>query len=698
MIEYENREVVNEFLEETLSGFDIVVNALLELEKEPGSVDIINTIFRPIHSLKGNSAYFGLMKVKKLTHHVENLLDNARKGKLQITEDIINLLLASMDYLREMIQRVEQDEDEVDDEDKYIRFIKEIERIIVDEEQPYAISESEKNKLLVFLKSMSETESEFNQTARDLMNIFIKENPGKSSINAELTEIEPLLELLTKPFQEYEADTEESNAIKEKMDSLMMYCTNENTQGIYNELMETFEAFLGIGLDEVGQEILKDKVLELKKIIGNGKKGPERAADSKSDVTEPKLEKTKLPSSELSTIRINENSLDEFLNYVAELLSVEELFGYMSRDLANYDLTLSSNFKRNLEDFSRISTNLRNGIMEVRKVKAANLLQKGQRIVRDIAKNSDKKINVVIEGEDLKIDKSYVELLDSPLVHMVRNAADHGIEPTDERIKAGKNAEGTINIRLCEDDKNLVLEIIDDGAGLDLERIRLKAIEKGIISEKQPLEEKDIIELLFKSGVSTAKEITDVSGRGVGMDVVKTAIESANGKISVKSVKTKGAVFSVILPRNVSTQINDVYLVKSFSDEIYALPLKMIEEAFTIDFNDIFSIKDKGNVVSRRGKLLSVFVLDEILEIKKNMPLKNYYHSQGRVPFVYVNYPENPIALCIKEVVGVQTIVIKGIENVEVKGNLFDGAATLGDGKIALKINMDWMMENVCKR
>jgi two-component system chemotaxis sensor kinase CheA len=335
--------------------------------------------------------------------------------------------------------------------------------------------------------------------------------------------------------------------------------------------------------------------------------------------------------------------------------------------------------------------------MDIRKVKAANLLQKNQRIVRDIANNSQKEINVIISGDDLKIDKSYIELLDNPLVHMVRNAADHGIETTEDRKKKGKAEAGEITISLFEDDTNVVLEVIDDGRGLDLEKLREKAIEKGVIKKNQTLEENDIINILFQSGISTAQEVTDVSGRGVGMDVVKTAIEAANGKILVETEKDKGSKFSIVLPKNVSTQINDVYLVKSFSEEVYALPLKYIEEAFTVNKEEIFSVKGQGNVVNRRENLLSVFILDEILGMK-NKKLMNFFNSQTNIPFVYLNLPKHPLAVCIQDVIGVQTIVIKKIDNLNINTNIFDGAATLGDGKIALKINTDWLINYVSSK
>ncbi len=697
MVEYENDEVVREFLDETLSGFDTIENTMIELENDPDNVDLINTIFRPVHSLKGNSAYFGLLKVKKLTHNLENLLDSSRKGKIKITPEIITILLTGIDYLREMVKRVEEGKEEVLDEERYNASLKKIDEILAEHARPYTISEQEKLEIIEFAKEIKqEVDDDKSEKAQKILSIFSKSS-GKSEKGSAVKEVQELKGLLTSSFEGTEASDEEIEKMQALIDRIKVYSNSQEAKSNYDELLDTFKTFAysGIGIDDVGQEIIMDKLTDLEKHLKpreSSKDTPSQATEKKTDAEKKQV--TKVSKSGNSTIRINEKSLDEFLNYVAELLSIEELFGYLARDLSQYDVNLSSNFKRNMDDFSRISTKLRTGIMDIRKVKADSLLQKTSRIVRDISNKSEKKIDVEINGKDLKIDKSYIELLDSPLVHMVRNAADHGIEPAAERKAAGKDETGKITINLYEEEKNLILEVIDDGKGLNIENLKEKAIEKGFIDAGQTLKEEDIINLLFQSGISTAETVTDVSGRGVGMDVVKRTIESAGGKISVETAAGKGSKFAIQLPKNVSTKINDVYLVRSFTDEVYALPLKLIEEAFTLDFHDIFSVKNKGNVVKRRGNLLSVFILDEILT-NQSLTLKDYFDQQNNVPFVYVNFPGKPLAICIKEVVGVQTIVIKDIDSLKFNKKIFDGGATLGDGKIALVINQDWLQNYV---
>jgi len=709
MLEFDNKEVVNEFLVETLSGFDTVENTLVQLESNPENLDLINIIFRPIHSLKGNSAYFGLFKVKTLTHNLEDLLDATRKGKIKITSEIISLLLSSIDYLKEMITRVENDEDEVIDENNYEIKLKNINIILEEHEKPFVLSITEKTQILKILNEIKTESSEYIQNKIDnVLSTFqavkkdIKEkNTGKDNKN-----IEKLTEILTTPFAEFEANDNEITEIQDLINNLQIKNNDGQVIEFYDKLKDNFEtlAYNGIGIDDVGQEIIFESLTELidvAEFINDDTESKPTTQEQKTEIsTINSLENSKVGKKTVEqkiepTIRIKEKSLDDFLNNVAELLSIEELFSYISFEINKYDLNLSSTFKHHLDDFSRISGNLRKGIMDIRKVEASTLLQKVPRLVRDIASKANKKINVKILGDKIKIDKSYIELLDSPIVHMVRNAADHGIELTEDRKKTGKDETGNITVSIVETEKNIFLHIEDDGKGLDQELLKLKAIEKGFIKQNQELQESDIIKLLFQSGISTAKEITDVSGRGVGMDVVKTAIESANGKIYVETKSGSGSKFSIELPKNVSTKINEVYLVKSFSDEIYALPLKLVEEAFTVSREELFSVTNQGKVLIRRDNILSVLVIDEIFNENINI-LDESYSKDINLPFVYVNFPKKPMALLIKDVVGVQTIVVKDIDSLKLNTNIFEGGATLANGKIALLIRQEWL-ENYSK-
>ena len=701
MLEFENKEVVNEFLEETLSGFDTVSNTLIQLESEPENLELIDTIFRPIHSLKGNSAYFGLMKVTKMAHNLENLLDSARKEKLIINSQVISVLLSSIDYLKLMIKRVENDEDEIDDEVIYSFQLTEIDKILQELEKPFQISQQNKIKILELIDQIKMESNESNQTKiSELLTFFTCEKKtGKDEHNDSNVSI--LHELFTKPFIDGYASEEEIARMNELINNLSSQCKNRKATELFNKLQDAFEtfAFSGIGIDEVAQEILKETLDDLSKNIiidENIKQEKMSGSDSIMQKTQNKQKKSKKPEKKKieSTIRIKEKSLDDFLNYVAELLNVEELFKFISTQIAKYDLDLSSSFKYNLDDFSRISAKLRNSIMNIREVDASTLLQKVPRLVRDISNKSDKEINVVITGEDIKIDKSYIELLDNPLVHMVRNAADHGIESMAERSKAGKEEKGNIYVSIFEEDKDFILEVKDDGKGLNLLALNAKAIEMGLIKKGEEMSQDEIIKFLFQSGISTAQKVTDVSGRGVGMDVVKTAIESANGKITVQTKEGEGSVFSIILPKNVSTKINEVYLVESFSNEVYALPLKIIEEAFTADFDKVFSIIEKGNVLKRRENLLSVLVLDDILGVS-NKSLNAYFDNDNKVSFVYINLPYKSLALCVKTIVGVQTIVVKDIIGLQMNKNIFDGGATMGDGKIALQIKQEYLQNYI---
>ncbi len=708
MLEFENREVVNEFLEETLDGFETIENTLVHLEDEPDNLDLINTIFRPIHSLKGNSSYFGLFKVKTLTHTLENLLDEARKENIKITSEIISILLSSIDYLKEMIERVENEGEEVVDEESYENKINIIEEILTKQDKLFSISSKVKTQIINLFKQIQDDSNDnIKNEIKNILTVFEIENSEQKNDNKIKNKvIDKLIKYFTDPFPSGEANDDDIEKINNLIDNIKIKNKQEYVIELYEKFKDDFEtfAFSGVGIDEVGQEILLESLTELINIAEFEKdefsEKTEKTTEKVDDNPEEKTKKivknddsTKNAKSKIeATIRIKEHSLDEFLNTVAELLSIEELFNFLSHEIEKYSLDLSSTFRHHLDEFSRISSKLRNGIMDIRKVEASILLQKVPRLVRDIITDSNKEIKVKTIGENIKIDKSYIELLDSPIVHMVRNAADHGIEHKEERKKAGKDISGNIEVSIIENEKNLILKVADNGKGLDLDALRLKAIEKGFIQQTQELKESDIVNLLFQSGVSTATKVTDVSGRGVGMDVVKTAIESVNGKINVKTKPGEGSEFSIELPKNVSTKINEVYLIKSFEDEIYALPLKLIEEAFTVSPEELFSVANQGQVLIRRDNVLSVLVLDELFGGKGKTFLEESRGSNGNIPFIYVNFPGKPIALCIKEIIGVQTIVVKNINGVYLNKKIFEGGATLANGKIALLIKPEYLL------
>ncbi len=601
MEEYDiDPEVLAGFIDETVENLQAAEQMFIHLEANPDDIETVNSIFRPIHSLKGTSGFFGLIKTKELAHSMENLLDAVRKGEKKATKEIINALLPGIDQLNLIFENVRSGKEEIADSselEKYEKIHNHVEQILSTRQIPTRVAET------------------------------------------------------------YQEEIEQQDATP--------------------------------------AETLKERDKEPKE---------RRSADRRAGEDRRKEERRTSQHHEVEkTMRVSERSIDSFLEYVGELVVVEEMFNYLQKKLASLSLdqNISKNFKRVIETFSTLSESLRNSILEIRSVPAQSLLQKAPRIIRTLADDAGKLVDVIIEGDNIRIDKSYVELLDAPLTHMIRNAVDHGIEPPSERAAAGKPEKGTIKISIQDNRENIDLVVSEDGRGLNLSAIYEKAVKMGLVAHGQRLEENRIIDMLFMSGVSTAEQVTDISGRGVGMDVVKRNIDSAGGVISVETKQGQGTTFKITLPKSVSTQIVDGFLVKS-GNETYVLPMEIIGESFVPEKKDVSTVSGgKGEMVLRRGVLMSVVHLSTILGMDnieyKRSDESNQNNVNGKFNrinaldkvMITVEMDEKNYALCVDDILGVQKVVVKHVEALPVDTDCFEGAAMMGDGTVAMIISVD---------
>lgn len=592
-----DREVFLGFIDESMESLDVAENALIELEADPQNTELIAAIFRAAHSLKGNSAFFGLMSVKKLAHRMEDLLDAVRQHRIQGSRQVIDALLPGLDLLRKMLENVLAGQPELTDTAPLTSVLQGLDHAL----EGRAV---EAPSLLASVRRSI-------QTARDSL-------PGE---------------------------------LKNLLDEALRLTRDEKT--------------------DVGEKSLEPAARELAADTANQKEtapGPDKQARQSR-----------------KTLRIAESSLDAFLDHVGELIGIEEMLRYCLRQAGSTgDMRTYRELKQVVEQFCKVSADLRDGIMDTRKVQAKGLLDKTHRLVRDVAAHNGKQIKVHITGAGMRIDKNYAELLDAPLVHMVRNAADHGIEPPEEREQAGKPVEGDIRIELTEKENDIVLTITDDGRGLDRDALTRKALDMGLVEADRQLSEDDIIRLLFTSGVSTAAEITDVSGRGVGMDVVKQAIDASGGRIKVNSTNGRGSVFTIMLPKNVSTKIIDGYLVRGRDSSIFVLPLKSVLEAFVADPVEIFTVKRQGRMVKRRDLLHPVLNLDAVVQNTQEEDGSTAELFVDKTTLVLLDIGDKTIALAVNEIVGVQKVVVKSIDGLNAQSKMIEGAAVMGDGGVAL--------------
>jgi len=384
------------------------------------------------------------------------------------------------------------------------------------------------------------------------------------------------------------------------------------------------------------------------------------------------------------SMRVAETAIDTFLHYVGELVVVGDMFRHLqTRVVATPGMgTLAREFRRANETFAGLSNQLQRSIMGIRRVPVKPLAQKVPRLVRDVAQAIGKEIDSVIEGETVQVDKSLLDLLDAPLTHMVRNSVDHGIETPEKREAAGKPRRGTVTVSFAEAGSHVILSVSDDGAGLNLEAIRKKGESIGLIAPGAPLQEADIVNLIFASGLSTAQKVTDISGRGVGMDVVKRAIEEAGGSINVSTTTGKGSSFRIKMPKGVTTQIVGGYLVRA-GGSTYVLPLERVRETFRARPDDRQSLAGRGRCLMRRGQVVPLQELGEVLACRAET-----WPARG-LPVVVVEANRRQLALAVEAVIGVQKVVIRRLAGLPPGAPMLSGAALLGDGHLALVLDLD---------
>lgn len=690
-----NRDLLNSFIDESLDALGSVDALFVNLEAAPFNKEIISAIFRPIHSLKGNAAYFGLMSLKKCAHTMETLLDQVRQGTRAANRKCIDALLPGVDLLRTMLGNVREDRCELADGSVLEQVLGELQKII--SIQP-GTSNSRITEIITHLHGSCSAQM------RPLLNELTQLlSPLTADVNLQSL---PLPQPKPPPAQGVAADL---YTLLFSSDSIPKGSDPQQQAGVYIEtltgsendfplpialeLKDIFTTFTSTdtGLDALALSLLREKLSEAvsfsSPLQSNPENRPVAAPEQSTESGGVKVHHDK-------TMRIPEQSLDDFLRWVGELLGVEEMLRFIIRQIQT-GATAESIFgglKETLNQFGIISKELRTQIMDVRKVEASTLLQKTHRLVRDIATQEAKMINVVIMGDKIRIDKSYIDLLDAPLTHMVRNAADHGIELPAARVNSGKPESGTITVAVSESAETLQLTISDDGAGLNHDGLRAKAVELGFIAEGAVLTTTNVIDLLFMSGVSTARNVTEISGRGVGMDVVKQAIIGAGGKIEIDSEPGKGSTFTVAVPRNASTQILDGYVVSSFCSENYVLPLSNVIEAFTIHPGDISPVGGKGEMVIRRSTAYPVQTIDRLIGANVDQCCAAAVHEE--VMGILVELKGIRTVIAVKKIVGIQKVVCKPVDSTMLGNDFFDGAAISGTGMVSMIVNMEKLLQS----
>jgi two-component system chemotaxis sensor kinase CheA len=711
-------ELFATFLDETEESLASVGALFVELERDPGERSTVEAIFRPIHSLKGNSAFFGLLNVKRLAHEMESVLDLIRKGRRSADQQAVSNLLAALDLLVAMIAQVRAGGSD-DNPAALEPLSRRLAALIPGEgEEPLA---KDLDLLDQMVPAQGPAREALNRLRRHLgVGALVTANSSPSLLDDLLRRAEggplpdaDLAVLLAelKRCQDEAPDPECRSAIKDTVDGVQIFTSAMGFELVaaqyVRERLQHLPWLWGraptptadaMTVAQMGAPATsEDTALEALVAPPGATPAParsdsevhrrERTESIRSDGAKgdnPKSDSHRADAQGGKSMRVAESTIDTFLHYVGELVVVGDLFRHLQIRVAGTPgmQMLSRDFRRANETFSGLSNQLQTSIMAIRRVPVRPVAQKIPRLVRDVAEAAGKDVEAVVDGVGVMVDKSHLERLDAPLTHIIRNSVDHGIEAPEDRIAAGKPRHGTVTVTFAETGSAVFITIADDGRGINLAAIRRKAEQMGLVAAGVPMTEAETLDLIFASGLSTAAKVTDISGRGVGMDVVKRTIEEAGGTITVTTQPGKGSEFRLRLPRGVATQIVGGYLVRA-GGAAWVLPLDRVRETFRARPEDRQAISGVGHCLMRRGQVLPLEELSDVL-----MGRSEAWPDRG-LPVVVVESDRRRVALAVSAVLGVQKVVIRHLAGLPPGAPMITGAALLGDGHLALVIDPD---------
>jgi len=681
------------FFEESFEGLDIMETGLLNLDMGDVDAEEINTIFRAAHSIKGGSGTFGFTAVSDFTHIMETLLDEMRDGRRQVTQPAVDVLLGSVDCLREMLTAI-QDEQAID-ETSVAEHKKALEVELAgsgEDSTPPPATQSENNSPV---DQPITTPSESYQSSTGWSIAF---SPHTDMLKTGNDPVRMFRELATLgdlsvavDFQGvpdfYELDPEEchlswhlklSGDIQSvEIDEIFDWVEDECDLAI-QALSEPQSDQPKANDNEPPSDITESSRNENKvaDVAPPPKSAPAPAAAKKPSKA-AKQNSPKPASKGSSSIRVDTGKIDTLINMVGELVITQSMLSLVGE---HFDLNRLDQLKSGLSQLERHTRELQESVMNIRMLPISFVFSRFPRLVHDLSTKLDKKIELVLVGENTEVDKTVVELLSDPLVHLVRNSLDHGIEMPADRVAAGKPETGTITLEAYHRGGNIVIEVRDDGKGLDKDMLKAKAIEKGLIDEETVLTDKQTYELIFMAGFSTAEQLSDISGRGVGMDVVRRNIQSLGGNIEIISELGVGTTISIHLPLTLA--ILDGQSI-SVGDERFIIPLGAIVESVNITPEMLNRVAGKGETFRLREEYLPIVRMHEIFDVKS---AKCTRLVEGLV--VVVDGQGVRCGLFIDDLLGQQQVVIKSLEANYRRVEGVSGATILGDGSVALILDI----------
>lgn len=690
------------FIDESEEHLQTLSDCIMVLEKEPDNKDTINEVFRAAHSLKGMAGTMGFKRMQHLTHDMENVFQEVRSDHIKVTSGMIDLLFKCLDALEGYVDNIKSTSDEGTEDNEVI--IKELNDFIAKTEgaeetgntetseakeaAPESTQEEKAGQEKIELtndekKAIREAES--NGQHIYVMTVHIQKDCLLKAARAFLVfkAVEDFGQILV-----YRPSSQDIEDEKFEFEFSFFLASEESEDKIVAVAKAVSEIEKvdaeEIHLDEYVKEAEAQEEQQAKEATAEQKEAPAeapKAAEKKAPAANAKKQTNAKPVTG-RTVRVDIEKLDALMNQVSELIIAKNsLVSISSNESGEYQ---NQSFHEQIEYLERITTNLHESVMKVRMVPIESVVNKFPRMIRDLSRKLGKKMELYMTGEDTELDRTVVDQIGDPLQHLLRNSADHGLEDNATRVERGKPEVGSIFLKAFQEGNNVIIEVGDDGNGIDVAAVRDKAVERGVITAEQAenMSQKEIINILFLPSFSMAKKITDVSGRGVGLDVVKSNIEALGGDVEVRTQLGEGTTFIVRLPLTLA--IIQALMVE-IRDEKYAIALGSISNIESIPVNEIKYVQAQ-EVIHLRGAVIPLIRLDQVLDMEEKQ------EEPENLTVVIVKKGDSLAGLVVDNLIGQQEIVIKSLGKYINNNKIISGATILGDGEVALILDVNTLM------